>query len=67
MVVNARNTAQRHKKDTEHIIVNKTEDTGMQSVFILGGNWTRAPAPFLWQAREGVGGLGQGAGLGTIV
>jgi len=33
--VNARNTAQRHKKDTEHIMVNKTVDTGMQSVFIL--------------------------------
>ena len=65
MVVNARNTAQRHKKDTEHIIVNKTEDTGMQSVFILGGNWTRAPATFLWQARVGVEVVV--AGLGTFV
>ena len=65
MVVNARNTAQRHKKDTEHIMVNKTVDTGMQ-VYSCG-NWTRAPAPFLWQAREGAEVVVEVAGLGTSV
>ena len=49
-------------------MVNKTVDTGMQSVFILEETGlARVPATFLQLAREGVGVVGEVAGLGTVV
>ena len=53
---------------TEHIMVNKTVDTGMQSVFILEETGlAMVPATFLQLAREGVGAVGEVAGLVTVV